>query len=631
MSDLTAMASRLAALLGLACVFTNGGTRGFAETAIFASDHPVYRAQVEGARRNAPLTRARVAADLQAAGVPDAPATWYVVPAMSDVRRLPDTYPEDGRVRGELRVVAARGEFEPASFLLHSMEVRRGVELAVSDLTTEGGAVMSAKQVDVKVVKVWFQNANAWISYFSDPGLALVPELLLHDENRVHVDLERVANDARVKDSDGERRVWMSPPGDLEPSAFDPLRLPFADAKTLQPITLDAGAFKQFFATVHVPEAQAAGVYRGTVVARQGGRRLAEIPLVVRVLPFVLPSARTSFDLERQFVISTMGGIKRSELETALGGDAALAREIFRDYLANQRDHGLIHPRIDQTPEDFAMLRELGLPTRPVMDGRRFVPWFGLNFGGRLRFDQRTTAKRGAKHCADFYERLLGHADVIVYYGDEQNAAFMAAHREFFADFLERGIRVASAGHDALLFKAGHVLPVYNMAGTPDDLRTGEWNAIGEMTVGFYGNQHTGSENPQFVRRQSGLLGYFNNLSMIDNCEVQIGAWRPWNDRFFPLYRPMAAAYLNRGGVVDTLQWEGFREGVDDIRYASLLKLLARDAIASSDVRRAVEAKKALQFLALLKPGEMDLNVVRAEIIDRILKMLARAEARASR
>ena len=64
---------------------------------------------------------------------------------------------------------------------------------------------------------------------------------------------------------------------------------------------------------------------------------------------------------------------------------------------------------------------------------------------------------------------------------------------------------------------------------------------------------------------------------------------------------------------------------------STLLKLLARDAIASSDVRRAVEAKKALQFLALLKPGEMDLNVVRAEIIDRILKMLARAEARASR
>ena len=98
-----------------------------------------------------------------------------------------------------------------------------------------------------------------------------------------------------------------------------------------------------------------------------------------------------------------------------------------------------------------------------------------------------------------------------------------------------------------------------------------------------------------------------------------------------PVYRPMASAYMNRGGVVDTLQWEGFREGVDDIRYASLLKLLARDAIASNDVRRAIEAKKALQYLALLKPGEMDLNVVRAEIVDRILKMLARAEARASR
>ena len=606
-----------------------GAQASGAETSVRDIDHPVYRAQAATALRNAPLNRARVAADLQAAGLSDAPVTWYAVPAMSDVRRMPDTYPQDGRARGELRVVAARTEFEPASFQLYSLESRQGVELSVSDLKTENGEVLPAKQVDLKVVKVWFQNGNAWISYFQDVGLALVPELLVHDENLIKVDLEQVANYARLKDAAGERHVWISQPAELDPGGhkpvFDPLRSPFADASELQPFALDAGAFKQFFATVHVPADQPAGVYRGAVAATQGGKRLVEIPLAVRVLPFELPRPRTSFDLDRDFIVSVMGGIRLAGwergLETLLGGDPALARTVYRSYLANQRDHGIFQPLTDQNAENFALLKELGLPGRPILKAERFIPWFGLNFGGRMRFDQMMTAKRGARRCADFYQAQLGHNDVYVIYGDEQNAAFVAAHRGFFAYFQEHGIKVGSAGHEALLYKGGYAWDMYSMGGDPDSAESiRPWNDIGAKTVGFYACQHTGSENPQFVRRQHGLVGYFNNLGHVFNYEFAIG---PWNDRATPLYKPMALAYLNRGGIVDTLQWEGFREGIDDMRYATQLKLLARDAVASGDVHRAIEAKKALQYLALLKPSEMDLNVVRAEMTARILNLLS--------
>ena len=85
----------------------------------------------------------------------------------------------------------------------------------------------------------------------------------------------------------------------------------------------------------------------------------------------------------------------------------------------------------------------------------------------------------------------------------------------------------------------------------------------------------------------------------------------------------MVVAMYNRGGMVDTLQWEGFREGVDDMRYATQLKLLAREAVASGNTERKLTANKALQYLALLKPAEMDLEVVRAEMTEHILKLLA--------
>jgi hypothetical protein len=84
----------------------------------------------------------------------------------------------------------------------------------------------------------------------------------------------------------------------------------------------------------------------------------------------------------------------------------------------------------------------------------------------------------------------------------------------------------------------------------------------------------------------------------------------------------MVLAYLNRGGLVDTLQWEGFREGIDDIRYATQLKLLVQEAVESGSTERMLEGKKALQYLALLNGAEMDVNVVRAEMINYILKLM---------
>ena len=203
-------------LVAATALMVSAASDATAQPPLHDTDHPVYRSQAERAKRNAPVNRQRVGADLKAAGLAKGPLTWYAVPAMSDIRRLPDAYPEDGRVQGALRVVAAKGEFEPASFLLYAEGAQKGVELGVSDLRSDAGTVLPGAQIDLKVVQIWFQNGNAWASYFDDVGLALVPELLLHDENLVKVDLKAVANYARLKDAKGERFVWISAPKELE-------------------------------------------------------------------------------------------------------------------------------------------------------------------------------------------------------------------------------------------------------------------------------------------------------------------------------------------------------------------------------------------------------------------------------
>jgi hypothetical protein len=40
-----------------------------------------------------------------------------------------------------------------------------------------------------------------------------------------------------------------------------------------------------------------------------------------------------------------------------------------------------------------------------------------------------------------------------------------------------------------------------------------------------------------------------------------------WNDFDHPKYRDHVFAYPVTNGVIRTVQWEGFREAVDDVRY----------------------------------------------------------------
>jgi hypothetical protein len=70
-------------------------------------------------------------------------------------------------------------------------------------------------------------------------------------------------------------------------------------------------------------------------------------------------------------------------------------------------------------------------------------------------------------------------------------------------------------------------------------------------------------------------------------------------------------------GVVDTIQWEGFREGVDDVRYVTTLER----AIASAPAGKAVLAGQARKWLAALDPDAADLYETRAKMVDWILRL----------
>ncbi len=549
------------------------------------------------------------------------PLVHFAIPAMSDYQRLPDLFPPDGQALATVTIIAARDEYEPGSFLLYPLRSLGKVTLALEPFTSAQGDVFPTENLDLKVIKVWYQNANAWYSYFGDTGLKLTPELLLNDEDLIRVDTERVQNFARLTEADGTVSYeWITPPLEFDrrypehyrkTTVFQPMKPNFRDAATLQPVTLDDGQFKQFFLTAHVAANTRPGLYTGAIAVSQGDTRLATVPVAIRVLPFQLPQPKTYHDPYKDYITASYSYICLEMIAEENGGDLKLAEEQFFKVMLNHRQHNQQYHKIRfpaytyEHNRQLELMRQAGIKTDRVLTrgapGDNFLEW-----------------RHNAKMLRQWYDQNLGHHQVFIQHGDEPPAAWVIAQRDRFAAYQEQGFKFFIAGGDQVFFKAGYIYDFFNNATDPEDREaTRKWNDVGNAWVAWYARHHVGPENPAYNRRQYGLAPYLANYSATCNYAHHFG---PYNDRRLT-YRPMVFAYGCYDGVIDTLQWEGYREGVDDIRYATLLTSLARQAVASKNLAVVYAGRQARQFLAEFDLARANLNAARLEIIGHILKL----------
>ncbi len=561
----------------------------------------------------------RVVKDLKKLSSPPSTLLHYAVPPMSELQRLPDAYPLDGQAGAPVRIIAAKDEYEPGSFVLYPFSNLGKVTLTLSPFKNAEGKVFPAENLDLKVVKVWYQNGNGWYSYFGDTGLKLTPELLLNDEDLIRVDTEEEANYAREKIGNTVQYRWITPYLELDSrydehyrsyGIFSPMKKSFADAETLQPVTLNAGQFKQFFLTAHVPADAVPGTYQGEVVLSQGKREIGKIPVTLKVLPFTLPSPKSYFDPEKDYLTASYSYISFDLIMAENGGDRELAEKQYLEVMKNQKAHNqLIHWLCgDIGPElklQIDLLKQAGMMTDPLL-------------GSSVRDGNAFELENGAIVRRDWFKKNAGHNNVFLGFGDEPGAGWLMNARPVFEAYQKEGFKFIIAGGNAVFFKTGYIYDFHNVAKFPEDSSaTKLWNQVNHAWVAWYATHHVGPENPAFNRRQYGMAPYLSNYSATCNYAHHFG---PYNDRS-TTYKPMVLAYGQYNGVIDTLAWEGYREGIDDIRYATLLKQLALKAAESSSVNVRYAGRKALQFFASLDPASSDLNATRLEMIDQILKL----------
>ena len=553
----------------------------------------------------------------------DGKVVHYAVPAMSEVQRLADEYPIDGKIFGTVRIIMAQDEYEPGSFVVYPLADEGKVEFKLTPFKTADGKVFPADKLDLKVIKVWYQNGNGWYSYFGDTGLKLTPELLLNDEDLFKVDTEKVQNYARVLDEKGNVSwLWVTPPLEIDKRYFFPsyrsaspfqyMRKGFEDAGTLQPVTLNGGKFKQFFLTVHAVKDQAPGLYKGAVEMVKNGQKLGAVPVTVKVLPFALPKPCSYADTDKPFLVSAYSYDGLDNIYAQNGGDFEHAVKILKATFANHVSHNQ-DMHMTSNPFTFQgalyekLMREAGMRSDYLMGGSVL---------GKNRLDMEHYAKLQREHFTK-----LGYKDIFIGYGDEPPARWVVANRNVFEAYQKNGMKFFIAGGNQVFYSGGYFYDFFNTAKDPEDREaTRLWNEVGHAWVAWYATHHVGPENPAFTRRQYGMAPYLANYSAICNYAHHYGSY---NDRR-ETYKPMVFAYGTYGGVIDTLGWEGFREGIDDIRYATMLKRLAKEAIANKDdIKIRYAGQIVHQFFAELENDSADLNEARLEMINHILKLRA--------
>ena len=502
----------------------------------------------------------------------------FILPAITNERVVPCRWPTHILPERTLKLTACPGEYESGNWGIYALADLPRINLEATDLEGPAGTV-PASAVDLRVVKVWYQaGRNVWFTH----SKLLTPELLLKDDGLVQIDEVRQVNILK-----------MDP---------DQIR----DAEVLQPFAVPQGTVKQCWVTVHVPPGTSAGTYRGTIRIAPATGVGGEIPVELRVLPFELDEPRIICSMYYRAHLGAETPQVTSETKT----EQQLLAE-FRD----MRAHGLIHPNVYQGPErredgtyDFSRLqRYLDLRRQAGLHGGPLL-MVGVGVSDEPELLEQTVALAQRNRFRDVYFMA----------GDEQRGDALRAERPLFQNVHRAGGKVFVACYGDSYPLVGDLLDLPIFFGL--DAALGEaFHAAGHL-IGSYGNPQGGVEEPETYRRQYGLGLWKAGYDCACTYAYQHAFGHAWDDYDHPPFRDHIMAYPTVNGVIPTVQWEGYREGYDDLRYLATLENLiertwAREGPAGETARHAQ------LWLRRVDPGSTSLDEIRTGLIERILAL----------
>jgi hypothetical protein len=492
----------------------------------------------------------------------------------------------------EINLVACRGEFEPGTFGLFAVRDLKNVSLVHSILKTDSGLELPAETAELFHVQSWYQAGVGTIH----PGRkTLLAELLVRDPSLVSVD-----------PSSRENRLHFE-------------GLP-RDAETLQPIAIPAFESRQIWVTYRIPETAAAGTYHGTISVCDAKSTLAGIPVQIRV---------PEWDLAHSPMLHGFYYSRRcpSGMKTIEEEDAFFA--LVEKELKNQIEHGCnvtatyIHTSpLPSDPSPCATAQRVNDIMKKY--GVTGTPYFGVvDHVGFQQGDQLARVTERAR-LLDAWARKNGRDGFCFQGRDEASGERLREQRPSWKACRAGGGKMWVACRPSYFEVMGDILDYPVVTGRLRPELAEKVHANG-FKILSYGNPQVGVELPALYRRNYGLAlraaGYDGSINY---AYGSLDPEEAYDDFDGEGYRDHTFAYPAQDRPIDTIQYEGWREAVDDVRYARTLEEFIEWCDTTD--RSPQWAEESREFLRSIT-GFEDLDHVRSEIIRRIDRLAAAAEA----
>ncbi|MFA6715257.1 MAG: glycoside hydrolase domain-containing protein [Victivallaceae bacterium] len=542
----------------------------------------------------------------------------YIVNPISDQKILPDSTFIIGQCKTKIKLTATPGEFEPASFVIHAIKAMHKITLIPTGLKNEiSGRNLSASNIDIRLVKCWYQAGGAWVSSTKQDRnrKILVPELLLKNDGLVKVDREKKKNYLLLDFPSGTEYRWISNPQEKSERQQKVLLtddFPVKDSSILMPINIKNRTNQQFWITIKVPADLLPGNYSGNINLYEDNKEIGAFELELKVLPFRLAAPYYTSSIYYRGRLSNK--YKNGTISADYKSSGQLAVE-----LANLLAHGVDNPICYQVFADrIFMDKYLEIREKAGIARTGFYSCdFSISKSRSYGIDKlKERIKNAVKYLTG-----KGFQDVYFYGVDEATGDRLKAQRREWNAIHAAGGKVFVAGSRTENYEQmGDIQDLLVCAGVPCREEAAQWHSKNHK-IWCYGNPQGGMENPAAYRRNYGLLLWQNDYDGAATFAYQAGYGNIWND-FDGRYRDENFTYPTLDGVIDTIAWEGYREAIDDVRYVTtLIREIEQAKKENSPEKQKIitEAEKYLNNLKETDIMELDLDGMRLKIAEYII------------
>lgn len=468
---------------------------------------------------------------------------------ITNYKILPFTEKIENAVKSDtISITAAKDSYEPASFVIRSGDVDlKDMMIEVTDLKAKvkgkngriRTAIIPKENIDIRVVKCWYQAGD---QLHDTKNKILKPELLLHEDGLVRIDYDKqvvlLRNYERIQDADN-----------------------------LKTFSVPKRQNKQIWLTVHIPEKLHHGKYSGIVRVLVKGKIKKELGLDAEVLPFALPQPMLDYAL---FYEGYLAGIEEPKIDSR-----QKTLEQMRYELRDMAAHGLTNATLwHEVNRDIAKWVDDWELLKLTLDLRQEIGWGAMPL---LYLDWRNTFKEDTVVYKKKVEKIISVAksyginEVYIYGVDEKRGVELFALRSLYQTVREAGAKnfVAITESD-FLSRASDLIDIPIFWGIPG-IHIKKMDSIKKqgIKVWKYSQPQAGLEDPETYRHNYGIKLLANGFSGACNYQYQRGAWNDFAD---PRGRMNTMAYPTITKPIPTVEWEGWRVAVNDIRYITLLK-----------------------------------------------------------